>query len=206
MTSDLYDKLSLLCMAAAVSSALLFDKIEPYSWIAAIFGIVSACASISMYLFSREKEPGQRVNEPHTGNLRVKSSTGVFPKGFRYSSARVENAPVGIYGGASPEAASVAVEDLIAVLAQASSKSVLSQGTRELTALGEVKRSVSGTWMTVTIDEAGESVVRVHAKRRKWSLFPVPEEPRRTGTLWDPLGIGASAHSEYLAPKGRWYH
>ena len=188
MSIQLYDKLTLLCMAAAIGSALLFDKIAPYSWVAGALGIVSACASISMYLFFRERQTD--VDEAEAGDRATASradlspASGKSPVWIRSSTSIARQASL-----PSKVPVFVSFKGTMSATAGASRERESGLGVHESINIAQTGRRTSSTWMVIEIGIAGEAVVRVRTKRRKRI------------TSWDSLLVTASGLNELAELK-----
>ena len=189
-------------MAAAVGSAIIFDKIEPYSWIAAALGIVSACTSISMYLFWREKDTDQDVSETKKEILDVASSHDWSSASDVTSSLVRSIALPPVFVGSRPsEVFSSKVLSSVGsvkrAISIASYKGELELVFRQSIHTTGSKRGAGSTWMIVGLDEAGAPALRVHTRWQKRTLFAISRESRLGGISSEPLWISALVASGF---------
>ena len=191
MNIQLYDKITLLCMATAVSSAVLFDRIEPYGWVAAVLGIGSASVSIVIYLFLREREADEDVSETESGDGDVALS------GHPSRTSALLRVPAlpHAYGGSYDANARLEVspaDSPATVVAAADAESTRGQvafDLRESVYLVDPDQWAGSAWMIMEIGDAEEPHVRVHINRQKRTSFDDPHEARFGRTPWHLLWI-----------------
>ena len=190
MNIQLYDKLTLLCMAAAITSAVLFDKVEPYGWVAAALGIGSASASILMYLFLRERETDQDVSETENGDHDVALRSDLPP-----ATQSVRLAALSSVDSASDAIAPSKVhlagsrKSLVSATTAGSSKRRVALDIREPMYIVESHPWAGSAWVIMEIGHAGEPDAGVHIKRQKRTSFDTLDEAGFGRTSWGPLWI-----------------
>ena len=192
MNIQLYDKLTLLCMATAVTSAVLFDRIEPYGWVAAVLGIGSASASVLMYLFLRDRETDQEFSESEPGTRDVASRGHLSRVSALPSVAALPDAYGGSYhANAHLEASPTDSPERVVVATDVeSTKRQVAFDVRESVYLVDPDQWAGSAWMIMEIGSAGEPDDRVHIKRHKRTFDTLDEAGFRrisSDALWMPV-------------------